>query len=39
MGALYAQANIKVVFGAIFEQHYACKSYGAQHVLQNYQNH
>jgi hypothetical protein len=39
MGALYAQANIKVVFGAIFEQHYACESYGGQHGLQNYQNH
>jgi len=29
MGALYAQANIEVVFGTTFEQQYACESYGA----------
>jgi len=39
MQALYAQANIEVVFGAIFEQQYTCESYGGQHGLQNYQNH
>jgi len=39
MGALFAQVNIEVVFGAIFQQLYACESYGGQHGLQKYQNH
>jgi hypothetical protein len=36
MGALYAQTNIEVVFGAIFEQLYTCESYGGEQGLQNY---
>jgi uncharacterized hydantoinase/oxoprolinase family protein len=38
MEALYAQANIELVFGKIFEQHYTCESSGGEHGLQNYQN-
>jgi len=39
MEALYAQANIELVFGKIFEQHYTCESSGGEHSLQNDQNH
>jgi len=38
MGFLCAQAYIEVVFGTIFEQHYAHESYRTQHGLQNYQS-